>query len=594
MNRIRDAIRNRYRNIGSFYKMTILFEIVLLASLVFILGFSVRSFSLILKEKEIALGEDRVEDLADFIQGEYNRVYSLGNYIHSGDIYQIISRINASETEAYDYKNISDMQVFFSGISYADNCISDVILISQRDTVYSYTRQASYEVNPSYLFLDDDTIKEFLDSEDSLRIIYDDPTRYCIREREPVISFMGKIYDASLFPKKNTIGLYLMNLPLSQVEQTLHFADDSSRGEIFLLNRDGQIIYSTDAAAAGNRFEEKNGSSGREVYVSAKNLGTSGLSVHYRLSEEILSSQINYIQKRINLILAAAILVTLLFSFWISQVFQKKMNLLLSSMEEVQKGNFENRLPVDSQDEIGRISQSFNEMCEKLNIYVEQVYKSEIQRKTAEINALQTQIDPHFLYNTLESIKAKALANSDEDAAEMITILGNMFRWSSRTSVKMVALEEELEYVKNYLVLQSYRYNRQMEISIDVAEEFLDAVVPKLILQPIVENVIKHALDEVDRKKLVGIHARQKGEVLELTIYDNGKGISEDKLQQICEKLNEAKTQDEFDSIGLQNVNQRLKLMFGMQYGLQIRSIEGFGTAVKIRLPFAMQDLSRE
>ena len=113
----------------------------------------------------------------------------------------------------------------------------------------------------------------------------------------------------------------------------------------------------------------------------------------------------------------------------------------------------------------------------------------------------------------------------------------------------------------------------------------MNYAVPKLILQPIVENVIKHALDNLDRDKLVGISARKKDNNLELTIFDNGKGMSEEKLHEICDKLQTNESQDEFESIGIQNVNQRLLLLFGDEYGLQIRSIENMGTAVKVCIP---------
>ncbi len=578
-------IQNRYMNTSSFLKITILFETVLVISLVFVSLYATDSFSDILKKKEIALGESRIEKLSGFMQEEYNRVYSLGNYIHSGDIFKIMSQIQKTESMAYDYDNIAAIQVFFSAISYADMNISDVILVSNRGNVYSYTRQASYEVNPSYSFLDDDIVEAFLESEDSLRILYEDPSRYCIRKRESVISFIGKIYDASLYPRKEIVGLYIMNIPLSQIDQSLDFNDQTGQGQLYLLNQDNRIIYTTDSKMAGLLYNDKEMTMGKDTYVSTRSLGSSGLKIQFILSEAILFSQIHYIRSQIYLILILSIAVTLLFSCIIYKVFYRKMSMLLNSMEEVQHGNFQTRLLVDSQDEIGKISDSFNEMCEKLNIYVEQVYKSEIQRKNAEINALQTQIDPHFLYNTLESIKAKALSNDDEDAAEMISILGNMFRWSSRTGKKTASLDEELEYIRNYLVLQSYRYNQQLEIHIDVDENYLDYVVPKLILQPIVENVIKHALDAVDRKKLVGISAKKKDDNLELTVYDNGQGIPKGKLQAICEELQTATKQDEFESIGIYNVNQRLKLMFGPEYGLQIKSIEDYGTAVKIIVP---------
>lgn len=583
MKKIYGKIKKEYQKISSLLKLTLFFEAILVVSLVLMMGFTTKRFSALLREKEIELGEKRLESLADFAQEEYNRFYSLRNYIHNSEIHMIMSKISRDEQEAYEYKNIQDISVFFSGIGYADENISDVILVSVYGNVYSYTRQASYEVNPGYPFLEDEDIKEFISSQEDMEIKYVDPTKYCIREREAVVSYMGKIYDASLFPQKNLVGIYMINIPLTCFEEIRGSTSAVSQGDLYLLNREKEVLYCSDASRCGERAELKREDKG--IHMMSKNLGSSGLEACYVLTEELLLSQIIHMKRQVMGVVAFAIIITMILGYLLYNIFQKKVTILLKSMQELQQGNFQTRLPVDSQDEIGRISESFNEMCEKLNAYVEHVYKAEIQRKNAEINALQTQINPHFLYNTLESIKSKAIVNHDEDTASMIAILGNLFRWISRTGEKTISLEKELEYIRNYLQLQSYRYNRKLEVSIEVEENFLDELIPKLILQPLVENAVKHALDGVCRDKLIGIQVRKKEDILEITVYDNGIGISAEKLQEIKEELRVAENQDEFESIGLKNVNQRLRLMYGPEYGLQINSIAEYGTAVKIRIP---------
>lgn len=579
------SIRKEYRNVSSFLKLTLCFEATLILSLLLVIGFVTKRFSLILREKEIELGEKRLESLADFAQEEYNRMYSLRNYIHNSEIFVIFSKISRDEQSAYDYKNIQDIQVFFSGISYADENISDIILVSSRGNVYSYTRQASYEVNPSYAFLEDEEIAAFLASEEDIRIGYADPTKYCIRGREAVVSCMGKIFDSSLFPMKKLVGIYLINIPLSCFEQDAGASTDAGQGDLYLLNREDEVLYCTDTALCGTVQRLGHEAAGGKVCQIRKNLGSSGLSAFYVLAENVLLSRINDVKNQVMCVVILAIAATMLLGYLLYHVFQKKVTILLDSMQKLQEGNFQTRLPVDAQDEIGRISESFNEMCEELNAYVGRVYRAEIQRKNAQINALQTQINPHFLYNTLESIKSSAITHQDEDTAAMIAILGNLFRWSSRTGEKTIALEKELEYIQNYLRLQSYRYNEKLEVNIEAAEDVLDEQVPKLILQPLVENAIKHALDAVCRDKLIGIQAKKREDVLEITVYDNGVGIPPERLAEIREALSASGDQDEFGSIGLKNVDMRLKLMYGAQYGLSINSIEACGTAVKLKVP---------
>lgn len=581
--KIYGKIKNKYQSMSSLLKLTLFFEAILVISLVVIMGFTTKRFSVILREKEVELGEKRLQSLADFAQEEYNRFYSLRNYIHNSEIHMIMSKISRDEQEAYEYKNIQDISVFFSGISYADANISDIILVSMYGNVYSYTRQASYEVNPGYSFLEDEEIKEFLLSEEDMQIRYTDPTKYCIREREAVVSYMGKIYDATLFPRKNLVGIYIFNIPLTCFEEIQDNDSGISQGDLYLMNRDNEVLYCSDRGNCGRTTDVEQDS--EEIYTINRKLGSSGMHAHYVLTKELLFSQITTIRRQVAGVSVFAIGITMILGYLLYHIFQKKVTVLLNSMQELQQGNFQTRLPVDSQDEIGRISESFNEMCKKLNDYVDRVYKAEIQRKNAEINALQTQINPHFLYNTLESIKSNAIMHQDEDTAEMITILGNLFRWISRSGEKMIALEEELEYIRNYLRLQSYRYNKKLEVNVEADEELLDEKIPKLILQPLVENAIRHALDEVNRDKLLGIQVRKKEEILEITVYDNGIGIEAEKLKKIREELQVSKSRDEFGSIGLRNVDQRLRLMYGQEYNLEIRSIREYGTAVKIRIP---------
>lgn len=423
----------KYCDSDSFLKITFLFESVLIISLVFVSVFATKTFSSILKEKEVALGENKMQALSDFMQEEYNRIYSLGNYIHSGGISEIITEISETETSAYEYSNISAMQAFFSGIGYSDENISDVILVSDRGNVYSYTRQDSLSVTPSYDFWEEEMVQKLLSSERNFIIFYDEPSRYCVKEREAVISFAGKIYDASLFPSKKVMGIYIMNIPVAQIEESLSFSD-ALQGEIFLTNEGNQILYSNNEKMWGETLKENKLQKENRSYNNRQSLGNSGINVTYQLSEKLLFYQIYKIRNRIMMVMVLAIVVTFLFSYVIYKVFRRKINVLLASMIELEKGNFDVELPVQAKDEIGRISMQFNEMCQKLNTYVQQVYRSEIQRKNAEINALQTQIDPHFLYNTLESIKAQALAADDTDTAvlQIQSSAGNQYKCTGR------------------------------------------------------------------------------------------------------------------------------------------------------------------
>lgn len=581
---INGKIRNGFRHPGIFFKILIIFEVILIVTIVAASSYIIKRFSVKMLEKEKIMGDMNLEKLVDFGRDKYNRIYSLYNYIHSGEIAQIIVESVKNPQNAYDISNINKVNAFFAGVISADSDISDVILVSESDVVFTHSGDGYSNIKPSFDFFSYSEVDDFLNSEESMKIIYDDPSSYTLKERESVISFMGKIYDPGLFPKKELVGIFIMNVPLKKISQQDFASRVSVEGELLLLNEEGQILFSSLDKQCGEIYEENTDED--DYYLRVKEVGTSGMKAVYTLPNYALLDEIHQINKQIYTVMSVAILLTIIIYLIIYRIFNKQVRVLIESMEQLQKGRFDLKIPVKSEDEIGIISHAFNEMCEKLNIYVEQVYAAEIQRKNAELNALQTQIDPHFLYNTLDSIRTKALTEHAGDTADMIVLLGDLFRWNSRTKEKFILLEVELEYIETYLKLQKYRYDDQMEVDIHVEDACLDDIVPKLILQPLIENVIKHAFVERTGKGIIGITVKEKQNTrLEITVFDNGIGIKEEKLHEMNEQLNQQINQDDFNSIGLQNVQVRIRLLYGDSYGLKINSIDGMGTAVKLTLP---------
>ncbi len=579
-NKVIDTIRN----LSIFLKIVILFETVLIVVVVFFTLFATRQFNDTIKEKELVLGNINVERVTDYMREKYQSIYDLSNYIHNGNISEHISKIKDNPDSIYDYKVIGDFNVFADAIFAADTDVSDVILVPTRGISYSNTRKPYANVKANILFLDNENVKNFMQSDSYIEAYYENPSIYCLRERKSVVSFMGKIYDASLFPHKELVGLWIVNIPVDAIEQKMVKDNEHMQGDISLFNRHGQILYHSNRENIG-RQTELTETDYKNDYSFEKTIPNIELTARYRLSNAVLYRESRKLNQKVMLVLFLAISFTMIISYLIYKTYSNRIKILLNSMNRIEKAEFKLRIPVDSKDEIGAIGASFNQMCERLDNYITRVYETELQLKVAELNALQEQINPHFLYNTLESIKAKALEEGDKITPEMIALLGNLFRWSSHTDEKFVILEEELEYVRTYLKLQSYRYEENMEICISAEEVFLDYAVPKLILQPIVENIIKYAFACHERPGLAGILVRKKQDNLEITVYDNGCGMTKEYLDNVQIKLNTAKKQDEFESIGIQNVHQRLRLLFGESYGLQIRSVWGQGTAVKIVLP---------
>lgn len=243
-------------------------------------------------------------------------------------------------------------------------------------------------------------------------------------------------------------------------------------------------------------------------------------------------------------------------------------------------------------------------ICRRLETYVQEEISGinvEMFQKKAEYSALQSQINPHFLYNTLETIRSQALTDGDREIAEMVRRLSSIFRYSISRKGEMVTLRDELNNIRNYMKIMEFRFYDRFALEIDVDEEegrIYDFYLPRLILQPIVENALSHGLDEVVAGGLVRIEAVVADDLI-ITVSDNGKGMSLKKLDALNEKIHSAgqkKTSQERDGqeesrdtqgsgIALSNVNQRIQLLYGEKYGLSVYSSENCGTDVELILP---------
>lgn len=261
-----------------------------------------------------------------------------------------------------------------------------------------------------------------------------------------------------------------------------------------------------------------------------------------------------------------------------------KLKRIMNGLKKIQYGDLEARFNIEKEDdELDTIAIGINQMCDSLQDSIEKNYISEVNQKQAEINALQAQIKPHFLYNTLEVIRMCALTSKNTEVAQMIYSLGSMFRYSTYNNGNVVKLKEEIKYSKMYLDLCCTRYRGIFDYKLDVEDELLDCIIPKFILQPIVENSVSHGIRKECNENHIKIDIVKNESDLEIKVEDNGVGIDEEGLKNITENLK--KNLQKPNSIGLMNINNRLKLKFGDDYGITIASEKNKYTVVKCRIP---------
>ena len=296
----------------------------------------------------------------------------------------------------------------------------------------------------------------------------------------------------------------------------------------------------------------------------------------------------------VTLSVAGAVLISRIFSYPIISLSGKMRRFMLNDTEEIFEGQEENFDSIkETQNEIIMLQDSFNIMVERNKRLIAQKYQKELEKREAQVHALQAQINPHFMYNIMQVIGGMALDKKAPEIYNVTTALGDLMRYCLNFSQEMVPLREELHYLKSYCMLQNERFRGRIKLEILVDEELQGILIPKLILQPILENSFHHGLVNQSGNWILKVEgefsARETGEigVLILTVTDNGGGIAKERLMEIQKNLNK-ETKSALNAgahIGLGNVNARIKLMYPEgNYGVFIDSVEGMGTTVTIKM----------
>lgn len=303
--------------------------------------------------------------------------------------------------------------------------------------------------------------------------------------------------------------------------------------------------------------------------------------------------------------------VTLLVALWIAGRFGKSLvqplRKLVRNMRLMEKGEWQTIDPGDREDEFGYLIHNYNKMLTRLSDMIEQVYEAELKSQKAELSvqrialeqhkaefqALQLQINPHFLYNTLETIKCYAVVQDSEEIMEMVEAMASMLRYAIQTSLTEITVVDELKHVLNYMKILQYRTQRQFELEVDIPPHLLLHKMVRLTLQPLIENVFQHAFPNgIQKHHFIGIRGYTEGDRFILAVADNGVGISVDQLHAVREKLRlnqladaDSQTTYHQGGLGLMNVHRRIQMVYGETYGLSIDSLIGQGTKIIMSLP---------
>ena len=390
----------------------------------------------------------------------------------------------------------------------------------------------------------------------------------------------------SSLKEKNKVGILYVSIDYNKLFEALSKEMGKNYG-VFITDKDGAVIYNT--ATFENKYQKY--ALTYDEFVSAASTGNDEYTIMYEDLEQtswrlwlykpektILSDTepINMVWYGIAISASLALVLGILA---VGRFVTGRIIYLKNGMEAAEEGNFDVQLEVGEQDEIGELIHGYNTLISRVQTLIHQVYEGKITEKKHEMKALQNQINPHFLYNSLSLINWKALEVGNRDISDITLALSNFYRTSLNKGKNITSVEEELSNVKSYIDIQLVMHDYEFEVVYDIDEAILQYDSLNLILQPIVENAIEHGIDVKNdgEKGIITIRGYMDDENIYISVEDNGVGMEEDKAATII-------TRDS-KGYGIRNVNERIQLYYGEQYCLTVRSKINEGTCITVTLP---------
>ncbi|MBB6731467.1 sensor histidine kinase [Cohnella zeiphila] len=398
------------------------------------------------------------------------------------------------------------------------------------------------------------------------------------------------------FSDQEVLGGVMLTVRWKMMDSVLEMIHSESNSEVFLADGDGNVLYSPydagmtiEAEALKTAFGDPAGSgyaASKKGFLFFQPTAADRVwivkFIPIRYVTQGASSTLNF-----SLVTAAAFTIVAIAASILTAYFLTKPIIRLTrSMKAVEIQNFDVGLRAPRSDEIGTLERRFNSMIGRIKDLIQTEYKAKIEKRTAQVKAMQAQINPHFLHNALQAIGGIALSRDVPEINDHVRAISDLFRYAIRMKSDLVTVADELEHVGSYLQIQKLRFGHMISVRIEADEACLPCRIPKFSLQPLVENCFIHGLEgKMDAWSLV-IRAEMVMDEVQIEIEDNGFGIGEARLGEIRRQLGrEADDEKEGEGMGMSNVNARIKMLLGEEYGLFVTSAEQAGTTVRLLLP---------
>ncbi|MEC0227696.1 cache domain-containing sensor histidine kinase [Paenibacillus alba] len=590
-----------------FFKKSILNKIMI--SFLFVMIIATSSISIssyfisvkILKAKVSDSFHENLLYIGSSIEKDLSEIEKITDLIFiNEDIQQAISADNNNPLDYYaNYKKVDQVIDNLAFYSNYYKYFTSLFIFGMNGSEFRYGNGSDAYAIDTKLLLASDWYKQSEDLGGNVLWIgvHDNDNKSQMTPYKQVFSLSRFIRD---FNNRNIGSLYL-SLNTNVFTDILSKASPNTQSQLYIVDQLGKIVYPQEKLAMSLESDgiilpkEKNLSNfeikknGKSYLVSNYDLDKYGWKIVQMVPLELLTKDNKIVFKMTTAVCMFSLLLSGVLWFFISAGIVKPIQKLTLTMKDVKGSNLLVKSNISNIDEIGLLSVNFNYMIERINSLFSQVLEEEAHKRKAEIKALQGQITPHFLYNTLNTIRWMAIIQKSDGIKEVVDALGRLLKNTFKEKSTLTTISEELSMIKDYIYIQQTRYREKFQVIYEVDEQLLLKKCVKFILQPIVENAIFHGIEPLEEPGFIRIKIFTDQSKLQITVEDSGVGMSACQVSQILGTSFRA--ENSLGGIGVQNVNLRIKMICGDLYGIQIDSQLGVYTKVHIALPL---DISEE
>ncbi len=506
------------------------------------------------------------------IENSIKQVESTAFYVAANESVQNILLSNGTDSVA-DYEAYQKLREVTSNFIAVNDELESIAVKATDGEIYSYSKSdiVSFDAN-RYL--------QKIQLKDKGWLVEENMTFYLQEIRQ--------------YLQGDPLGQLVIRIDLDEFYKIIEEIDYSGVGEVYLVNDENKIIVSKSnqenmvmpeayqqLELEPKRIYENVNVDGVIHTVCCSQRTINGWKLILAIPTQYYMQDVNNFQTSMLALITIIALIGAILIIIMARQLTKPLKKLAMEMEKVGRGELESYIDVKHVNEIDALNETFNQMVEDMRNLIENEYKQRVMMQDAEMKSLQMQINPHFLYNTLDTINWMARLRGNDDVGDITSALGKLMRYSLSKKA-FLTIQDELSNLKDYVKIQDVRYGDKVTVLFNIDDTLTQYYIPKLLIQPILENAIVHGVEDKLEACTIKVDIYREKENIIIVVEDDGVGMTQEALEQLLQDHSESKTQH--TSIGAINVNRRIQMIYGEQYGMHVQSVLGGGTKVTLRI----------